>query len=384
MDEFAGLRSRKVYDDQTDKAPPDEKKIIEETFKFRLRNLERKTKVLRNLYHERKLKLDETKKLVEETRRQVELEKKSNRSLENKIELIRKFVVSRNASVKKRLDSEVNLLDELGQHVIRRVYQLTQDVFPIEQINLLDQNNSFVNLETSPLLTFSDGSHHQIDQQTAYLIVEPWLPSNGDYSAYSLWLNSNQDHIPASAIDLAERNAASNIKAGLAFTLQLVQNLASYLDVILPAKMSLDTFNRDLDDTHFSYNVAKLNTNVIHLCLSQGVDISLLHSHRTMKNLMLLFNMNLCNLGRKPIIDIDDEELATKLENQLNPSLSLVQDEYYDFSKFFEDDDDISDSDWEISDTMNPSEMQMASQQSEQQSSYISRLPRLFTSLWGN
>lgn len=380
------LRDMRMIQQTNSLNQPDEQTIFEETLRSKLRGIIRKNDALKDIYKERKEKLDETKKLLAETKHQVDMDKKANKSLENKIELIKRFVTSRKASVKKRLDAENELLDEMKQHVSRRVYQVTQDVFPIEEINLLDQNNSFINLETSPLLTFSDGSHHQIEQQTAYSIIEPWLPSDGDYSAYSLWVNDNLDHIPASATDLTERNSAYRIGAALGYTCQLVQNLASYLDVILPARMSLDTFNREvLNDTHFSFNVAKLNTNVIHLCMSQGVDISLLNSQRTIKNIILLLNMNISDLGRKPILEIDDEEAAQKIEDQLNQSLSLIQDEYYDFSRFVDDDDNGSDSDWEISDTMNPSEIQLAIDRSVQQDSYISRLPlRLFTSLWSN
>lgn len=239
-------------------------------------------------------------------------------------------------------------------------------------------------METSPLLTFSDGSYHQLENQTAFSIVEPWLQSNGDYSAYSLWINDHQDHIPASVSDLSERNSAFRIGAGLSFTTQLVNNIASYLDVILPANLEPDSFDRQLlDDTKFTYNVAKLNANVIHLCISQGVDPSLLHPQRTLKNLMLLFNLNICDIGRKPIIELDDEEVADRIVEQLSNNLTLVQDDFYDFSKFT-DEDDVSDSDWEISDTINPMEMQLATEQSIQQNSCISRLPlRLLASFWG-
>lgn len=369
---------------EPDVASIDEEKALEELLQIKLRTLTRKTETLKALYNDQKLKLEDTKKLLEETRKQVEIEKKSYKAKESKIELIKRYINSRKASVKKRRDAELNYLDELKQHVSRRVYQLVQDIFPIEEVNLLEQNSSFVNMETSPLLTFSDGSHHQIEQQTAYSIVEPWLPSNGDYSAYSLWVNDNQDKIPAPVNDdLPERNPAFRIGAGLAYTTQFVKNLASYLDVILPARMELDIFSRELlNDSQFSYNVAKLNTNVVYMCISQGIDISLLNPQRTLKNLMLLFNINISDLGRKPIFEIDNEEAAKRIEDQLSKDLSLIREDFYDFSKFA-DDDDVSDSEWEISDSINPMEIHLATEQSIQQNSYISRLPlRLIASFW--
>lgn len=362
----------------------DEQSRLQEMLQIKYRTLARRTEALKSLYKDQKLKLQETDDLLKETERQLDIENKSNKSKESKIDLIKKFITSRKASVKKRRDAEINLLEDLKQHVNRRVFQLTGCVFPIEEVNLLEQNNTLVDLEASPLLTFSDGSYHQNEQQTAYSIVEPWLPSNGDYSSYSLWINDNRDHISASVSDVSERNPAFRIGAGLAYTTQLVMSIASYLDIELPAKIDNNMFNRELlSDPQFSYNVAKLNANVIHLCVSQGVDVSLLNPQRTLKNLMLLFNLNISDLGRKPIIElVDDDEVAKKIEEQLSRDLSNCQEEFYDFSKFA-DDDDLSDSEWEISGAINPMEMQLATEQSIQQNSYISRLPmKLFASFW--
>lgn len=322
-------------------------KLYEEALQIKLRTLRGKTQTLRNLHESQKLRLEETRKLLRVTRERLDADKKSSRSQVAKIELIKKFITSRQASIKKRVEAKNNLLEDIRQYVNQRVYQLTTDIFPIDQLNLLEQNNSYVNMETSPLLTFSDGSHHQIEQQTAYSIVEPWLPSSGDYSAYSLWINDNQD-IPSSMIDLSERNPAFRTRAALSYTVQLVNNLASYMDVILPARLELDIFNRELlNDERFSYNVAKLNSNVVHLCLSQGVDISLLSPQRTLKNLMLMLNINISDIGRLPILEIDDEKAACKIVDKLAPDLSLFQDKFYDFSKFA-DEEDISDSEWEM------------------------------------
>lgn len=362
-----------------------EQQLLEESLQTKLRTLRKRTEALKNLYEERRDKLMQTRSLVAQAKYQLDSEKKSNKSKKEKIELITKFISSRTASIQKRRDAAIVLIDDLKQYVNRRVYQLTSDVFPIEQLNLLEQSNTFANMETSPLLTFSDGSHHQIEQQTAYSIVEPWLPSNGDYSAYSLWVNDNKDHIPAQASDIAERNPAFRIGAALAYTTQFVRNLAAYMDVILPARIDMNVFSKELlNDPEFTYSVAKLNANVIFLCVSQGIDVSLLNPNRTLKNLMHLFDMNISDLGRRPIIELDNEEVASKIEERLAADLSVMQDDFYDFNKFFED-EEPSDSEWEISDNINPMEMQLATEQSIQQNSYISRLPPLrglFGSFW--
>lgn len=362
----------------------------EESMEIKLRALKRKTDALKTLLNEQRAKLNESRRHVEETRQQVELDKKSYRARESKIELIKRYIASRRSSIRKRREAQTELLEELKQHASRRVYQLTQDVFPIEEINMLDQPNcSIVNMETSPLLTFSDGSHLQFDQLTAHSIVEPWLPGDGDYSAYSMWVADNKDQLQAPFDRRPDKSPAFRIGAALGFITQFVNNLAIYLDVILPAKVEVDIFNRYLlQDAQFSYNVAKLNANVIYLCISQGVDISLIQSQRTLKNLLLLFNLNLCDLGRKPIIELDNcDELAQKIESQLTNDLSLVCEDFYDFSKFANEDDNLgednaSDSEWEISDTItNPMDLQMV-EQSKQQNSYISRPLRLLSSFW--
>lgn len=115
----------------------DERKHLEQTLQVKLRTLMRKTDALKGLLENQRLKLDQTKNLVIETRVQLDLEKKSNKSKKNKIELIKQYIASRKASVKKRREAEISLIDNLKQNAHRRVNQLTSDVFPIEEINLL-------------------------------------------------------------------------------------------------------------------------------------------------------------------------------------------------------------------------------------------------------
>lgn len=115
----------------------DERKHLEQTLQVKLRTLMRKTDALKSLLENQRLKLDQTKNLVIETRVQLDLEKKSNKSKKNKIELIKQYIASRKASVKKRREAEISLIDNLKQNAHRRVNQLTSDVFPIEEINLL-------------------------------------------------------------------------------------------------------------------------------------------------------------------------------------------------------------------------------------------------------
>lgn len=354
-----------------------------ETLQIQLRNLNKQTETLKLLHTEQELKLKKAKNILENENILLEQGKKACKSKEGKIEYINKIITNRKAFIDKRHDAQENYSDEVGQLVRHRAYQLTNDIFTIEEINLNEHNNSMMNMETSPLLTFSNSSNHQIEQQIAYSIVEPWLPSDGDYSAYSLWVNDHHDHIQSSINAIGQRSPAYRIASALAYTTQLVRNLALFMDINLPARVDLHTFNRELlDEAHFSYNVAKLNTNIIHLCVLQGIDLSLLNPKKTLKNLLMIFDPNLSEFGRKPILDLNDSA-TIKISEKLESDLSLVQDNIYDLNTFYAD-DDTSDSEWELSDSINPIEMQMINEQSIQQNSYIRMPLRFLSSIWGS
>jgi len=53
-----------------------------------------------------------------------------------------------------------------------------------------------------------------------------------------------------------------------------------------------------MTDTQFAHRVAKLNSNVLHLCYTQNVNPELLHPARTLHNILLLLNTEVSDLGR--------------------------------------------------------------------------------------
>jgi beclin 1-associated autophagy-related key regulator len=59
-----------------------------------------------------------------------------------------------------------------------------------------------------------------------------------------------------------------------------------------------DFCDHEMTDTEFAHRVAKLNSNVLHLCYTQNVNPELLHPARTLHNILLLLNTEVSDLGR--------------------------------------------------------------------------------------
>lgn len=53
-----------------------------------------------------------------------------------------------------------------------------------------------------------------------------------------------------------------------------------------------------MSDQKFARKVARLNSNVLHLCFTQNTDIAVLHPMHTLQNLMHLLNTEISDLGR--------------------------------------------------------------------------------------
>lgn len=60
----------------------------------------------------------------------------------------------------------------------------------------------------------------------------------------------------------------------------------------------------DLTDQKFARKVARLNSNVLHLCFTQNTDTSVLHPKHTLQNIMHLLNTDISDLGRYIIKNI--------------------------------------------------------------------------------
>ncbi|GLH05602.1 Uncharacterized protein GBIM_11196 [Gryllus bimaculatus] len=293
---------------------------------------------------------------------------------EERICKLERYVVQMGMDAEKRR-ANMHLLHEELKNVIRtNVHQLVQYIFPIAQAQPVtrvppgvksaspenEEESSGVAVwsggmkaegvtwhglpviretETEPLDTVSALADAT---RTAYIrghwvftdssgelqhcIVAPWLPDSGDYSAYNMWVAANKDGVPGAGGDFEVHNPAYNISAALTYTTQLVNILAFYLDVRLPTKLCYSDFcGHELKTPQFIRRVARLNSNVLHLCFSQNVNPNLLHPSHTLQNILHLLDTEVSDLGRQGPLEID--LLLTKfLEDQLTKDLECNED----------------------------------------------------------
>ncbi|KAL8611017.1 hypothetical protein ACOMHN_042633 [Nucella lapillus] len=192
------------------------------------------------------------------------------------------------------------------------INELVRYIFPVVELTAEGTSNSVLSLEASSLLmstaralseasqlTYMSGRWVHTDRygNTLIKIVESTLPGNGDYSA---GVTSERQEL-ASLADDNQRITASNptyaVISGLCHTTQLLQILSSVLMVTLPRKIFYSTFGcNDFSEKQLQQAVSRLNHNMLHLCVSQGVDTGQVISRHTMYNLLLLLRSD--NLGR--------------------------------------------------------------------------------------
>lgn len=58
----------------------------------------------------------------------------------------------------------------------------------------------------------------------------------------------------------------------------------------------------EMSDQKFARKVARLNSNVLHLCFTQNTNISVLQPMHTLQNIMHLLNTDISDLGRYTIL----------------------------------------------------------------------------------
>jgi len=296
--------------------------------------------------------------------------KKKNTSLNKKL-----ITLKNNVENKEKLIAEkrktLNLINEsIRQASKEKIFQLTEYIFPITTYNP-DENPEtglIYSCESSPLLTFSgesasssDGREDTEDNEKM-VIVEPWLPSNGIYSAYNIYATQHKDLVTSSGglTDLNSiRTATNRISAALSYTTQLLSVIGFYLDEKFPRKLHFKEFYTNTDqngrkiylaDDKFAHKVAKLNANILYFCLQQGVDIRLLEPKRTLKNLQLLTHLNPVSIDKAKAYTFSKEAerlVETYLGNDL--ALSIDEDEFdYNLTGDFErTEDDLNELDWE-------------------------------------
>ncbi|GFG28420.1 hypothetical protein Cfor_11343 [Coptotermes formosanus] len=224
---------------------------------------------------------------------------------------------------------------QLKDMIRASIQQLVQYIFPIEAVPPIPSDevcevprDTVTALADATRTAYIRGRWVFTDSsgQLRHCIVSPSLPDSGDYSAYNVWVANNRDGVPGGRCEAVDRNPAYNISAALTYTTQLVNVLAFYLDVRLPNKLCYSEFcGHEMTDTQFARRVAKLNSNVLHLCYTQNVNPELLHPARTLHNILLLLDTEVSDLGRFGPLEVDPV-VAKCLEDQLAHDLDLGED----------------------------------------------------------
>ncbi|XP_028409778.1 beclin 1-associated autophagy-related key regulator-like [Dendronephthya gigantea] len=165
---------------------------------------------------------------------------------------------------------------------------------------------------------------------TQYKILQAFLPADGDYSTYSIWLKSNKHSSNESVPTSSLRSSGYSLTAGLSYTCQLLDLMAFFLDVTLPKDVSCSDFClRDLSASEFKSAVLRVNTNVMYLCLSQNVNGLMLHPKRTLQNIhaCLQSDVDIGRFGAHSVLDLhefplSDDDVSTSDEDQPDGKLS--------------------------------------------------------------
>ncbi|XP_050299469.1 beclin 1-associated autophagy-related key regulator [Anthonomus grandis grandis] len=163
-----------------------------------------------------------------------------------------------------------------------------------------------------------------------YSVVGPCLPGSGNYSNYILWAHSH-DSMPISEdSEIIDLNPAVSISSALALTAQLVNVLSFILNVRLPFKSNYSDFDSThLTERQFNRRVARLNANVLYLCITQRIDLGQLSPTGTIRNILQLAENERADLGRQGPIVINDRQ-ARALERSISGNLRCPDDSDWD------------------------------------------------------
>ncbi|XP_050998917.1 beclin 1-associated autophagy-related key regulator [Acomys russatus] len=224
---------------------------------------------------------------------------------------------------------EKKTLDLKGHHErlarLRRshILELTSVIFPIEEVKATVRDPADASSESDGAMSSSMVSKLAEARRTTYhsgrwvcddhngdtsiSITGPWisLPNNGDYSAYYNWVEEKKT---TQGPDMEHNNPAYTISAALCYATQLVNIVSHILDVNLPKKLCNSEFcGENLSKQKLTRAVRKLNTNILHLCSSQHVNLDQLQPLHTLRNLMHLVSPHSEHLGRSGPFEVRAE-----------------------------------------------------------------------------
>ncbi|XP_054259071.1 beclin 1-associated autophagy-related key regulator [Macrosteles quadrilineatus] len=247
-----------------------------------------------------------------------------------KVQRLQGFVVHHNNDVASRRQRLADVQQELKKVIRIRIHELVKYIFPISAVQpsrSQDSSGTQSALNEAATTTYMCGRWVTTDVsgQLHHSIVAPTLPASGDYSSYNDWVSASKDGVPMTNIESIEQNQAYNISAALTYTTQLVNVIAFYLGIKLPNKLCYSELcSTALSENKFARRVARLNLNVLHLCLSQNVPAESIHPSQTLQNILYLLESE--DLGR--IGPVQVEPLVSRaLEDQLRVNLDTSSDD---------------------------------------------------------
>ncbi|XP_076288970.1 autophagy related protein 14 isoform X1 [Lasioglossum baleicum] len=253
---------------------------------------------------------------------------------EERVERLHRHVTGLRAKQEKQKEAVDRKRQQLKKVIRTATKQLIQYIFPLSTVQpnrslSSSEEDTSVDVVTCALADASGTSYvrgrwiNDTDNssEVQHCIVAPTLPGSGNYSAYSLWVAANKDGVPGANKETAMHNPAYNISAALTYATQLVNIIAYYVNIRLPYKLAYGEFcENEMSNQKFARKVARLNSNVLHLCFTQNTNTTVLHPMHTLQNLMHLLNTEISDLGRIGPMEVDSNIVA-QLHSQLVPDL---------------------------------------------------------------
>ncbi|XP_033125938.1 beclin 1-associated autophagy-related key regulator-like isoform X2 [Anneissia japonica] len=316
-----------------------DKKLKIEAKKWEVKQLRQQIEFMKKSIEEiktKKTKDEESLNAVSEQVKQFESRAKSHR---HKLDKIKKYI----EQIKENLSDKRHKLDEREEELCEtrkiRVNQLVLHIFPISEIRSLKSDEDeegkedlIAALADARQTSFVRGrwvfSENQSEVQ--YLIVDEdvLLPGNGDYSAYTAWIETNEPLLRGPGTEVELRNPAFQLSAALCFTAHLVCLVSFYLGVNLPRKLCFSEFcGKEMSPSRFSKSVANLNANIMYLCSSQKIAPEKILSYGTLRNMLTLLEPTSGYLGRCGPFDVTVSLTEARL---LSPEVVLSDSESSD------------------------------------------------------
>lgn len=154
---------------------------------FKIRLIESNVEELTKCVTKAKQKLEMSENNLFKTKSNQNECKERKVKLMAKIKDAKQYLIHKKSSIIKMIESKDKYDLMIKELVQQRVQQLTTYIFPIEAKEAIDESTDkscLFSSETTPLLEpISDSNNFNVN----YIIVEPWINGNGDYSAFALF-----------------------------------------------------------------------------------------------------------------------------------------------------------------------------------------------------